>query len=221
MFTVTMGRSVSALSVAAAVLASSASAQVIVRTDGVGIGGGSITMSRRAVTIPDDSVRSYLTRYEPGVLDDASGDANIVTMVLDNDGTYIRSSSRHAKIIEAVPGRVVTINGDSIRTIDGAPSRLIAVNGDSARAVEITTANRVFTLNTDGPRVVTMSTNGDPVATVGSVVAVNTLRRADGESSPGMMSGVPVDEIGGIATKRYGAGELGKGPVIVTFIYLK
>ena len=52
----------------------------------------------------------------------------------------------------------------------------------------------------------------------GSVIA---LRRADGDGLPGMIGGVSADEIGGIATKHYPAGELGKGPIFVTFIYLK
>ena len=185
MFTVTMGRSLSVLSlVAAAAIASNAGAQVIISTDASGIARGTVTaLSRRAITIADDSVRSYLARYEPGVLDDASGDANIVTMVLDNDGAYIRSSSRHAKVVEGVPGR------------------LIAINGDSARAVTVAT-----------------SIEPSAVPTVGSVTL---LRRSDGEPAGGSLAGVSTDEIGGIATKRYGAGEMGKGLLIVTFVYLK
>ena len=143
-------------------------------------------MVRRAVTISDDSVRSYLTRFEPGVLDDESGDANIVTMVLDNDGAYVRSSSRHAKVMQAVPGRMMLVNGDTLKAMT------IATSGDAPS-----------------------------VATQGSVIAVNTLRRAEGDSGPAMLGGASADEISGLATKRYSAGEMGKGQIIVTFIYLK
>ena len=96
MLTVTMGRSVSVLSIAAAVAVGSAtaSAQVIITSNGSSVVGNAVgTMVRRAITVSDDSVRSYLTRFEPAVLEDESGDANIVTMVLDNDGTYVRSTT--------------------------------------------------------------------------------------------------------------------------------
>jgi len=219
MFTVTMGRSLAVLSVAAAVFASSGRAQVIVSGAGDGTGHATVNrLTRREVTIPDDSVRSYLARFEPGVLDDPSGDANMVTMVLDNDGTYIRSSSRHAKIMQAVPGRVMMITGDSVRSIEAGGNRLIAINGDSARAVTLGVGSGVLSVNGDGPRVVTLTTSGDAGAALGSVIA---LRRADGDGLPGMIGGVSADEIGGIATKHYPAGELGKGPIFVTFIYLK
>jgi hypothetical protein len=204
MFTVTMGRTLSALSVIAtvALAPNTAAAQIIVRTDGSGVVGANVnTIVRRSVQVSDDSVRSYLTRFEPSVLDDDSGDATVVTMVLDNDGTFIRSSSRHAKIIEAVPGRIVTVNGDSVGAIEG---RVISINGDSAKAITITGSG-----------------DGGAITTVGSVIAVNTLRRADAAASPLGLGGVSPGEIGGVATKRYAAGEMGKGPVIVTFIYLK
>ena len=206
MFTVTMGRTLSALTALASVVVMStgAAAQVIVRTDGSGVAGGSVNaIVHRAVQVSDDSVRSYLTRFEPGVLDDDSGDATIVTMVLDNDGTYIRSSSRHAKVMEAVPGRIISINGDSARAMVAGSGRIFSISGDSARAV-------------------TISTTGDEptIATAGSVIAVNALR-AGAVGGAGMLAGVSPDEIGGMATKRYSAGQMGKGPVIVTFIYLK
>jgi len=202
-----MRRTLSVLSVVAAAAASSsrAAAQVIIRTDGAGIVGANVnTIAHRVLQVPDDSIRSYLTRFEPGVLDDDSGDATIVTMVLDNDGTYVRSSSRHAKIVQAVPGQIVTVNGDSVRAIGAGPGRIISINGDSARAVTIAS-------NFDGPA----------IATLGSVVSVNTLRRGGAAGSPAMLAGVAPDEVGGIATKHYAAGEMGRGPIMVTFIYLK
>ena len=221
MFTVTMGRSFAVLSVAAAVFANRGSAQIIVSGGGDGAGRATVSrLTRRTVSIPDDSVRSYLARFEPGVLDDPSGDANVVTMVLDNDGTYIRSSARHAKIMQTVPGRVMMINGDSARTIEAGGNRIITINGDSARAIAVG-GGGVLSVNGDGPRVVTFSTSGDAGPTLGSVIAVNALRRTDGEGAPGMIGGVSTDDIGGIATKQYSAGELGKGPIFVTFIYLK
>jgi hypothetical protein len=206
MITVTMGRTLSMLSavVAVAFTSTGAAAQVIVRTDGAGVVGTSFNSVVRRASIPDDSVRSYLTRFEPGVLDDESGDATIVTMVLDNDGTYLRSTSHRAKMIEAVPGRVITINGDSVRTVVGGAGRTIVINGDGARAIAIPA-------NGDSPA----------IATVGPAIAINALRAADGAGSPGMLAGVTLDEIGGLATKHYAAGEMGKGPILVTFIYLK
>jgi hypothetical protein len=207
MFTVTMNRSLSILSVAAAVAvaSTSASAQVIISTDGSGNIRGSVgSVVRQAITVSDDSIRSYLTRFEPGVLDDESGDANIVTMVLDKDGTYIRSTTRHAKMIQAVPGRVISVNGDSVSAIaTGGGARVITINGDSTRAMEVRMS--------DVP-VITSS---------GSAIAVNTLRRADGGDARGMLGGYSADEIAGIATKHYAAGEMGKGTVLVTLIYLK
>jgi len=206
MFTVTMGRSVSVLSIAAAVAVGSAtaSAQVIITSNGSSVVGNAVgTMVRRAITVSDDSVRSYLTRFEPAVLEDESGDANIVTMVLDNDGTYVRSSTRHAKIMQAMPGRVIAINGDSLRTIGAGEARVFTINGDSLRTVTAGSGANVS------------------VATLGGgVIAVNTMHRTEGDS-PAMLAGLAPDEIGGIATKHYGAGEMGKGPVFVTFVYLK
>jgi len=160
-------------------------------------------MVRRAITVSDDSVRSYLTRYEPAVLDDESGDANVVTMFLDADGTYIRSTTRHAKVMQAIPGRVISIGGDSVRTLATGETRVIAINGDSVRALT-------------GLRSANLS-----VATLGGgVVAINGIHRTDGDSPP-MLGGYAPDEIGGIATKHYAPGEMGKGMVFVTFIYLK
>ena len=207
MFTVTMSRSFSILSVAAAVAVSSAhaSAQVIISSDGSReIRTNVSSLVSREVTISDDSVRSYLTRFEPGVLDDESGDANMVTMVLDNDGAYIRSNARHAKVIQAVPGRVISVNGDSVQAIETGAGRVIAINRDSVRALTTIGAGEV--------RV---------IATGGSVIAVNGLHRVDGSGSPGLIAGLSPDEVGGIATKHYPAGAMGKGPVFVTFIYLK
>ena len=206
MFTVTLGRSVSVLSIAAAVAVGSAtaSAQVIITSNGSSVAGSGVgTMVRRAITVSDDSVRSYLKRFEPGVLEDESSDANVVTMVLDNDGTYVRSSTRHAKIMQAMPGRVIAINGDSLRTIGAGETRVFTINGDSLRAVTAVPSANVA------------------VATLGgAVVAINGMHRTDGDS-PSMLAGFAPDEIGGIATKHYAAGEMGKGPVFVTFIYLK
>ena len=212
MFTVTMGRTLCALSLtgAVAVASSTAAAQVIVRTDGAGIVGARVNaIAHRAVSVSDDSVRSYLTRFEPGVLDDDSGDASIVTIVLDNDGTYVRSSSRHAKIIQALPGRIISINGDTARALEAGAARVFSINGDSLKAITIGS-------NVDGPAIATI---GSLVA--GSVVAVNGLHRASGAAMPGMLADVSADEIGGIATKHYAPGEMGRGPVLVTFIYLK
>ena len=206
MLTVTMGRSLSVLSAAAAiaVASSSASAQVIITSSGSGAVGNAVgTMVRRAITISDDSVRSYLTRFEPAVLDDESGDATVVTMVLDNDGTYVRSSTRHAKVMQAMPGRVISINGDSIRTIGTGETRVISINGDSLRAVTAVPGANVSV-----------------AAVGGSVIAMNSLHRTEGDS-PSMLAGLAPDEVGGMATKHYAAGEMGKGPIFVTFIYLK
>lgn len=205
MFTVTMGRSVSVLSLAAAVAVGSttASAQVIITSNGSGVVGNPVgTMVRRAINVSDDSVRSYLTRFEPAALDDDSGDATVVTMVLDNDGTYVRSSTRRAKIMQAMPGRVIAVNGDSVRTINAGETRVISINGDSLRAVTTVPGANVS------------------VATVGGAVMINSLHRTDG-SSPSMLAGFAPDEIGGIATKHYAAGEMGKGALFVTFVYLK
>jgi hypothetical protein len=207
MFTVTMGRSLSVLSVAAAiaVASNSASAQVIVSSDGGGMVRTNVrTLVSHSMTVSDDSVRSYLTRFEPGVLDDESGDANVVTIVLDNDGTYIRSTARRAKVMQAVPGRVVAINGDEVRAIDAGSTRVFTINGDSIRA-----------LATSG------AIAAPVIAAGGSVVALNTLHRTEGSAAPAMLAGVSSDEIAGIATKHYAPGEMGKGPVFVTFVYLK
>jgi hypothetical protein len=205
MFTVTMGRSLVVLSVAAVAVASTAAeAQVIVTSGESRIIGNAVGATvRRAISISDDSVRSYLSRFEPAVLDDDTGDATIVTMVLDNDGTYIRSSTRHAKVMQAVPGRVISINGDSLRTIDAGEARVFTINGDSLRAVR--------------------AISGAPVSVVGvggSVIAVNSLNRLGGDG-PSMLAGLAPDEVGGIASRHYAAGEMGKGPVFVTFVYLK
>jgi hypothetical protein len=204
MFTVTMGRTLTALSLVAAVTSASsrAGAQIIVRT-GDALGGGLSVVSHRIIQVSDDSVRSYLTRFEPSVLDDASGDANIVTMVLDSDGTYIRSTARHAKMIQAVPGQVIAVNGDSVRAFTVGSGRVLSINGDSTREIRL-------------------STFGDArsIATGGTVVALNGMEtRVAG--SAGMLADVAPDEVGAISTKRYAAGEMGKGPVIVTFVYLK
>jgi hypothetical protein len=224
MLTVTMGRSVSVLSIAAAVAVGSAtaSAQVIITSNGSSVVGNAVgTMVRRAITVSDDSVRSYLTRFEPAVLEDESGDANIVTMVLDNDGTYVRSTTRHAKVMQAMPGRVIAVNGDGVRTIGTGEARVFTINGDSLRASGAG-ETRVFTINGDSVRALTAGSGANvSVATLGgAVVAVNTMHRTEGDS-PSMLAGLAPDEVGGIATKHYAAGEMGKGPVFVTFIYLK
>jgi hypothetical protein len=39
--------------------------------------------------------------------------------------------------------------------------------------------------------------------------------------APLALAGLSPDEVGGIATRHYLAGEMGKGQVIVTLIYLK
>jgi hypothetical protein len=207
MFTVTMGRSLSALSIAAAVAVAttSASAQVVITSDGGGIIRSSVgTVVRHAITTPDDSVRSYLTRFEPNVLDDDSGEANIVTLVLDSDGAYVRSSARHAKIIQATSARVFSVGSDTLRGVEPGEARVIAINGDSARTITFSNSGE-----------------GVGVAVAGGLVAVNALRSAGTASGPGMLAGVAADEIGGIAPKQYAAGEMGKGPVVVTVIYLK
>ena len=208
MFTVTMGRTLLVCSVGAAlaVAPSRTSAQVIISSSGSGgvVRSGVGTAVHRVVTLPDDSVRSYLTRFEPAVLEDQSGDANIVTMVLDSDGAYIRSTTRHAKVLQAMPGRVIAINGDSLRTIDAGEVRVFTINGDSVRAMTVSPG-----------------ANGAVATAGGAVVAVNTLHRTEAGDAPMMLAGVSPDEIGGIATKHYAAGEMGKGPVFVTFVYLK
>jgi hypothetical protein len=204
MFTVTMGRTLSALSLVAAV-ASTSAAQIVVRTEGAGIAGGGVNvLTHRLVQISDDSVRSYLSRFEPGVLDDASGDANIVTMVLDSDGAYVRSTARHAKMIQATPGQVVTVNGDSVRAIAVGSNGVISINGDSARAMRVSGFGETRVIGVGG-----------------SVVAVNGMDRANVGGAFGMLADVSPSEIGAISTKRYAAGEMGTGPVIVTFVYLK
>ena len=204
MFTVTMGRTLSALSLVAAVASSTAGAQIIVRTEGgVPVGGGLNVVTHRMVQISDDSVRSYLTRFEPSVLDDANGDANIVTMVLDSDGAYVRSSARHAKLIQAVPGQVIAVNGDSVRSFTVGSGGVVSINGDSTREIRL-------------------STLGDArsIATGGRVVALNgTGARVAGSFA--MLGDVAPDEISAISTKHYAAGEMGRGPVIVTFVHLK
>ena len=207
MFTVTMGRSFVALSLIALVAASSSAAAqtpVIIRTDGASMGGNVNAVVHRAIQVSDDSIRSYLTRFEPSALDDDSGDATIVTMVLDNDGTYVRSSSRHAKVLQAVTGGVYALNGDSLRAIEAGAGGVIRINRDSLRSV-------IVSSNTDGPA----------IAVGGAVGSIVSLRRGDATAAPVGMAGVSPDEIGGIATKRYAAGEMGKGQLIVTLIYLK
>jgi hypothetical protein len=223
MFTVTMGRSFSVLSaVAALAVASNAGAQVIVTGDG-GVRTAVGTMIRRSVAISDDSVRSYLSRYEPGVLDDESGDANVVTMVLDSDGAYVRSSTRHAKVVQAMPAQVMVINGDSARTLGAAEARIVALNRETGLRTIDVGGGRVFSVAGDSLRTITITSNGD-MPTTGSVVAVNTVRRLDGASSVlggEMFGGFSPDEIGAVSTKRYAAGEMGKGQLIVTIVHLK
>ncbi len=204
MFTITMGRTLSALSLVAAVASGTAGAQIIVRTEGgVPVGGGLNVVTHRMVQISDDSVRSYLTRFEPSVLDDASGDANIVTMVLDSDGAYVRSTARHAKMIQAVPGQVIAVNGDSVRSFAIGSGGVVSINGDSTREIRVATFG-----------------DGRSIAGGGAVVAVNGMETRVG-GSVGMLAGVTPDEVGAISTKRYAPGEMGRGPVIVTFIHLK
>jgi hypothetical protein len=171
--------------------------------------------------ISDDSVRSYLTRFEPGVLEDESGDANIVTMVLDSDGSYVRSSSRHAKVVQAVPGQIVSIGGDSARVATLA-GRLLTINGDSIGTLE-SLRSRIITLNSDSVKAVVVSSSNDaPIAAVGGALgSVVSVRAGAVAGAPLALAGLSPDEVGGIATRHYLAGEMGKGQVIVTLIYLK
>jgi hypothetical protein len=83
----------------------------------------------------------------------------------------------------------------------------------------------VFSVNGDSLRTITITPNGDTPA-IGSAVSVNTVRRIDASSAPTILSaemfgGFSSDEIGAISTRRYAAGEMGKGQIIVTFVHLK
>jgi len=101
--------------VGAATHAANAQRAIIVQSDGSGIAGVR-TAIQRMMPISDDTVKSLIERYEPDVLNDES-DANVVTIVLDNTGNYVRSTSRHAKVMQLEAGHMVALNGDSVRVL--------------------------------------------------------------------------------------------------------
>src|SRR4051794_33578858 len=111
--------------VGAATHAAHAQGAVIIRPDGSGMMESRVIL-QRMMPMSDDTVKSLLERYEPGVLNDEA-DANVVnvvTIVLDNAGNYVRSSARHAKVLQLDAGQVVALNGDSVRVL---------ANGDNVR----------------------------------------------------------------------------------------
>jgi len=132
--------------VGAATHAANAQGAIIIRTDSSGIVGNMRAMIQRVMPISDDTVRSLIERYEPGVLTN-DADANVVTIVLDNAGNYVRSSARNAKVIQPEQGQVIALNGDSVRVLtiprtgDGTGVSVI-----SPEAIRISTIKRVDSL---------------------------------------------------------------------------
>jgi len=125
----------------AATHAANAQEVVIVRPDQPGVFGSVRAMVQRAIPISDDTVRSLIERYEPGALTN-DADANVVTIVLDNAGNYVRSSARNAKVVQPEAGQVIAIHGDSVRVFarpaDGVTPTVISPDG-----VAISTFKRV------------------------------------------------------------------------------
>jgi hypothetical protein len=101
--------------VSAATHAANAQRAIILRNDSSGIAGARMAI-QHLMPISDDTVKSLIERYEPDVLNDES-DANVVTIVLDNAGNYVRSSARHAKVMQLDAGHMVALNGDSVRVL--------------------------------------------------------------------------------------------------------
>jgi hypothetical protein len=175
--------------VGAATHAANAQGAVILRTDGSGIAGAR-TMIQRIMPISDDTVKSLIERYEPDVLNDES-DANVVTIVLDNAGNYVRSSSRHAKVMHLEAGHVVALNGDS------GSVRVLAIPrpGDDVAAPAIV----------GGAATISMLRRAD----------------GSGEPNVATTVGFSPDEVDMIATKRFAAGTVAKSQLIVTVVKLK
>jgi hypothetical protein len=173
----------------AATHAANAQRAIILQSDGSGLTGAR-TLIQRVMPISDDTVKSLIERYEPDVLNDES-DANVVTIVLDNAGNYVRSSARHAKVMQLDAGHVVAINGDS------GSVRMLAIPrpGD----------------DTSAPAVV-----GGAVT-----VSTFRRADGSGEPNIATAAGFSRDEVETIATKRYAAGTVAKSQLIVTVVRLK
>ena len=173
----------------AATHAANAQRAIILQSDGSGITGAR-TVIQRVMPISDDTVKSLIERYEPDVLNDES-DANLVTIVLDNAGNYVRSSARHAKVMQFDAGQMVALNGDS------GSVRMLAIPrpGDDIAATTVV----------GGEVRISAFRRGD----------------GSGEPTVATAAGFSRDEVEMIATKRYAAGAVGKSQLIVTIVRLK
>ena len=138
MQTLTMRRSFVVLSAAALLAAPSAFVRaqgaVIVRSGAGGVITATPSLAiHKMLPISDEAVKALIEAYEPGVLTN-DAEANVVTIVLDADNNYVRSTARAAKVLQAEPGQVIALRGDSasqflvrrgidghVSSIDGAP----------------------------------------------------------------------------------------------------
>ena len=173
----------------AATHAANAQGAIILRTDGAGITGAR-TLIQRVMPISDDTVKSLIERYEPDVLSDES-DANVVTIVLDNTGSYVRSSARHAKVMQLEAGHVVALNGDSGSV-------------------------RVLAIPRPGDDVAATAVVGGAVT-----VSALRRADGSAEPNIATTVGFSPDEVETIATKRFAAGTVAKSQLIVTVVRLK
>ena len=160
----------------------------------IGAGGrGASVVTLSSLALADSAVRRLIETHLPDAFSD-DADAHHVLLVLDANGEYVSGNVKKAKVVTPA---IVSTNGESV-----------ALPGDSLGVA------RVMVRRLDGT-----------VSDAAPGGAVTLMRRnTDGESNSEhnvMGSNYSMSEISSIGVRRYDAGQLARGMVMVSIIRLK
>jgi hypothetical protein len=154
-------------------------------------GSGGVMTHAGAVTLPDDVLRGMLTLHENAVLQ-PNAENNYVVLVIDANDQYVSSRSSKMKIVSADAG-------EGMHTF---------TSGDSG-AVKVLVRSL-----TDG----VAAASANP----GTVMISRSSDGGDGGHANGVMgTGVNMGDVAGLGMKRYDAGTIAPGQIMVSIIKLK
>ena len=159
----------------------------------IGGGHGASVVTLSSLALSDTAVRRLIETHLPDSFSDGA-DAHHVLIVLDANGEYVSGNVKKAAVIN--PATIV--NGENVLTGDslGAVARVMVRRLENGTAAEVIPG--------------------------GAVTVIRRNPDGGGSSQFNVMgSNYSMSEISSIGTRRYNAGELAQGPVIVSIIRLK